>query len=1510
MKKMKLLYIVIFISFITLILSLFLFDKNNKIDIEKVLVSKEYSYLPLEAQNYVKKVYEETGKIILTEKNKEEKALYLNPQYVEYLTYSEEEKSNLGEIPISMIIDYSVREEAKEINVSSNYDLRNVNGKNYLTPVRNQGNLGICWAFATAGAAESYLLKTTDTSYQESTSTLISERQIDYVTSRNGIKDYKNEYVSFVNRSLGDGGNFYISTIAMANGVSLIDYNSFKEYDDTDLQKMELSDVISYSNSEYEVDSTIIVPRISLRESTSLLTEEETETRNSYLNEVKQNIMENGAAYVSTYMDSSCRYTDANLSNVVIDVYNCNVLGGHAMEIIGWNDDLEYSYCADTATHSSNISSCNRIISGKGVWILKNSWGTSLQYPYLTYDSLYTSISFIDEMDSAANKSWDNNYILGEEYENVNEKTYYLTDTKIKNDEKIEKIKFIAENPDTVYNVKVYKKDGTFETFSKTTNLPGLITIDISENIIVNKDTRIIINSVGGYIDKISVFTTNIDTNPYINLDEYDGMDISDSEIRLYSETKNISSGTLLTYKLYDSDDQEVINKTTFTNNIVAENNINTLVKFSNDLDSGTYRIDTFYNSNVISSIDINIIKMQGLGTENNPYIITNSTQLDQIRDDLDGYYELGNDIDLTEDTREGGELSLPSEACPQGFGWESINGFTGSLDGKGYSIKGLYQNNYLTCNEEKQTRYEWNNNGNGLFGSTSGNVTIKNLVLEDFDVNCQGNECSALLSKYNANNGNNSDTTEYSATFENIVLKNSEVSGIYNSSNSNSSLRHSYGGGLFGSFTSLYGNISISNIYLDFKLVPDGLSETAFLLHYIASKNVIVKNIHLAGNINGKYTDGSGNAVLIYQVYSGDSVSAKNILSTVTGSNVGGTLFNQPFSGLIIDGVNALRIEARALCKSNCTNATNVNLFDKNTELIELTDRSNYATWTDFDSNWIIRTINGIPRIPVLKFVDFEYTNIPNIVIGQKLNEHKNIYDYIMPQIEAAKRIIYKSNNENIVKVDENGIIIPQASGNTTIHIESFYDGYIKDVPISITYVPHYDIYFDANGGTGTMDGIEVSVENDYTLPKNTFTKKYYEFKEWNTKADGTGTSYDDLDQIYAMEDNESITLYAQWMGEERIVTFNPNGGIVNPERKTVRMYEKYGELPIPTKSGYGFDGWWYQPDPSIFLDISAHTTLNGYELIALWAANAYTIIYDANSGKIKSNYVDDNEVEFMSDTLATTYAVNASTKEISANLYEKTGYQFKEWNTKADGTGTSYVENQALQLSDVANDTFRLYAIWESIMGNITYNSNDVRNQTATGTYTLNVAINLAKNTFLREGYQFKEWNTKADGTGTSYTDEQSITISNNLILYAQWEEEFDYIINKYSYYKNNNYIDLIDINTTTNDFKSNIILNTAYTIDVEYKTINNKNVLYTGSKTKIFRNLAPYIEFTNIVRGDVNGNGQIDIIDYIRIKKDIMDIEKLKNEYQKAADMNNNNSIDIIDYIRIKKIIMEVN
>ena len=45
--------------------------KFSKTNIETILKSDAYSYLPVEAKEYVEEVFNKTGEVILTEKNKE-----------------------------------------------------------------------------------------------------------------------------------------------------------------------------------------------------------------------------------------------------------------------------------------------------------------------------------------------------------------------------------------------------------------------------------------------------------------------------------------------------------------------------------------------------------------------------------------------------------------------------------------------------------------------------------------------------------------------------------------------------------------------------------------------------------------------------------------------------------------------------------------------------------------------------------------------------------------------------------------------------------------------------------------------------------------------------------------------------------------------------------------------------------------------------------------------------------------------------------------------------------------------------------------------------------------------------------------------------------------------------------------------------------------------------------------------------------------------------------------------
>lgn len=75
------------------------------------------------------------------------------------------------------------------------------------------------------------------------------------------------------------------------------------------------------------------------------------------------------------------------------------------------------------------------------------------------------------------------------------------------------------------------------------------------------------------------------------------------------------------------------------------------------------------------------------------------------------------------------------------------------------------------------------------------------------------------------------------------------------------------------------------------------------------------------------------------------------------------------------------------------------------------------------------------------------------------------------------------------------------------------------------------YQIVFNINDSSSTPHVIQkVTYNNSFNLRANTFTKNGYTFKNWNTKADGTGVSYDDEATVTNLTSGKTIHLYAQW--------------------------------------------------------------------------------------------------------------------------------------------------------------------------------------------------------------------------------------------------------------------------------------------------------------------------------------------------------------------------------------------
>lgn len=117
-------------------------------------------------------------------------------------------------------------------------------------------------------------------------------------------------------------------------------------------------------------------------------------------------------------------------------------------------------------------------------------------------------------------------------------------------------------------------------------------------------------------------------------------------------------------------------------------------------------------------------------------------------------------------------------------------------------------------------------------------------------------------------------------------------------------------------------------------------------------------------------------------------------------------------------------------------------------------------------------------------------------------------------------------------------------------------------------------------------------------------------------------------------------------------------------------------------------------------------------------------------------------------------------------------------------------------------------------------------------------------------------------------------------------------------------NKYIELTDFKNDISGFTSKFTSG-AYTVEVDTKPLNGKNVPYTGGKTKLYKNGSLVDTYTNIVRGDTDGDGAITTQDALIIGSNIMgNANILQNAYRVAGDINKDSRISVVDYIQTQK------
>lgn len=214
------------------------------------------------------------------------------------------------------------------------------------------------------------------------------------------------------------------------------------------------------------------------------------------------------------------------------------------------------------------------------------------------------------------------------------------------------------------------------------------------------------------------------------------------------------------------------------------------------------------------------------------------------------------------------------------------------------------------------------------------------------------------------------------------------------------------------------------------------------------------------------------------------------------------------------------------------------------------------------------------------------------------------------------------------------------------------------------------------------SSDGNESVIYNAPKLNKLTVRKNLFlddsSFKRisglWKRMSDG---------KIFDAPD--FVNVHMETFGQEGIETYckvnkvslNTNGGLIENSKSLSCCLGESIDLPVPTKKGYTFDGWYTEKRGGE----KFNGTVTQFTYYAHWTPINYTLV-------LKPNGVEGEDI-----SVNLTYSEDYKLSKV----FDGGGLDFKGWNTKRDGTGESYNVNELVSgLCEDANGTVVLYAQW----------------------------------------------------------------------------------------------------------------------------------------------------------------------------------------------------------------------
>ncbi len=411
-------------------------------------------------------------------------------------------------------------------------------------------------------------------------------------------------------------------------------------------------------------------------------------------------------------------------------------------------------------------------------------------------------------------------------------------------------------------------------------------------------------------------------------------------------------------------------------------------------------------------------------------------------------------------------------------------------------------------------------------------------------------------------------------------------------------------------------------------------------------------------------------------------------------------------------------------------------------------------------------------------------------------------------------------------------GTIHPSYEIEGKTHVFKEWQPAVADtVTGDVTYVAQWEItgpnviVYHGNGGVRT-DGRDVHY--DQTLNATYldvlsngdigFNRPDYRFAGWNTKADGSGDSYQpgDMVSFSGIGSDETVDLYAMWEADTYTVSFNCNGGEACAPI-TVTYGEAYGrQLPACFVDGMQNLGWYLVDAEGNVTDISIGertlvTEARDHQLFQKREIKTPTV--KLNLSRPVYNYLE-KPVTIQSSGITEYPALKYSyqwykdgTALTDGKIYE--GSNTANLTLKHDYVSCSGLYKLVVTISVAdnsgivsANGTVTAEAKYDLLIRRssdmVIYDANGGQGgplndsdyyDKANDRYIAKLrGVDAIPNSpLVRQGYHFLGWNTKADGTGDSYKPGDFYVFDRELsengglrvTLYAMWEACADHLV-----------------------------------------------------------------------------------------------------------------------------------